>query len=229
MDIPEPCVNTRETRFRPRKFRDELLRLPQLGKCAKRCRMLRRLKLCSTTRRLDPVHDGHTLRTGTGPRCVPMCRPPTRAGFRATRNGVFDAVRQVTAGASDTGICPTEKVRCVVTAHRGEASKYGFGSLRTSRIESDYGSSSISTRRLHLHLPVGHELPDDVHAGHRGRPRLLSGHRYQVRGVSFSTTWSMVKLAAFARGGNSLKLSSHLATTDCAEIIRKSWSLNHFA
>ena len=28
-------------------------------------------------------------------------------------------------------------------------------------------------------------------------------------GISFSTTWSMLKLAAFARGGNSLKLSSH--------------------
>ena len=62
-----------------------------------------------------------------------------------------------------------------------------------------------------------------------GEMAALSGDRYQVRGMSFSTTLSMVKLAASARGGNSLKLSSHLATRVCAEISRKSCSLNHFS
>ena len=35
------------------------------------------------------------------------------------------------------------------------------------------------------------------------------GLNHQSFGISFSTTLSMVKLAALARGGNSLKLSSH--------------------
>src|SRR5262245_24048415 len=34
--------------------------------------------------------------------------------------------------------------------------------------------------------------------------------------VSFSITWSRLKLAGFCRIGYSLKLSSHLATTACA-------------
>ena len=38
----------------------------------------------------------------------------------------------------------------------------------------------------------------------------------QPFGISFSTIWSMVKLADLARGGNSLKLSSHSCTIACA-------------
>ena len=37
-------------------------------------------------------------------------------------------------------------------------------------------------------------------------------HQGQPFGISFSTTWSMLKLAALARGGNSLKLSSHFVS-----------------
>lgn len=39
-------------------------------------------------------------------------------------------------------------------------------------------------------------------------------------GISFSTTWSMLKLAALARGGNSLKLSSHFPSIGGAEYSR---------
>jgi hypothetical protein len=43
-------------------------------------------------------------------------------------------------------------------------------------------------------------------------------------GIMLSTTWSTLKLAALARGGNSLKLSIHLPTSICAGTSKKAWS-----
>jgi hypothetical protein len=45
--------------------------------------------------------------------------------------------------------------------------------------------------------------------------------------VSFSITWSRLKLAGFCRGGNSLKLASQLATYACAGTSRKTRSILH--
>ena len=42
--------------------------------------------------------------------------------------------------------------------------------------------------------------------------------------ASFSTTWSMLKLAAFCRGGNSLSVSRNCATSACAGTRTKAWS-----
>jgi len=42
----------------------------------------------------------------------------------------------------------------------------------------------------------------------------------QVLGISFSTTWSMLKLAARARGGNSLKLSNQCVSSGGAKYNR---------
>jgi len=52
-------------------------------------------------------------------------------------------------------------------------------------------------------------------------------HLRQPRGISFSTIWSTVKLAAFCRGGNSLKLSSHSCTTACAAYWNGTCSPHH--
>ena len=70
-----------------------------------------------------------------------------------------------------------------------------------------YVSNVVVSRRADLWEQPSRHNPHNCDVGEMA---ALSGHRYQVRGMSFSTTLSMVKLADSARGGNSLKLSSHL-------------------
>ena len=69
--------------------------------------------------------------------------------------------------------------------------------------------------------------PEQTAASHDGIPTLEVGlctsqpiTRSYDFGISFSTTWSMLKLAALARGGNSLKLSSHFASIGGAAYCR---------
>src|ERR1700754_2875834 len=51
----------------------------------------------------------------------------------------------------------------------------------------------------------------------------------QSFGINFSTTWSMVKLAALARGGNSLKLDSQFIRRGGAAYMRGAFSRNQLS